>query len=67
MKSEAENARGYVREDELLVAGEGIKRALKMSGPVIVTINVKDAQYIGGQSMDEAEPLSVAIEISELD
>jgi len=67
MKSETRSASAFVREDELAVGGGGIARAMKINGPLLATITVKDAQHIGRQSVDEADVLSVAIEISELD
>lgn len=67
MQSETEKEHSYLRRDEILVAGEGIAKGLKVHKPFIVTLTVDDEQHFGKQSADEADVVSVAIEISELD
>ena len=65
MKSELTKERSFVRRDELHVANDRIAKVLKSGKGVLTTIYVEDEQHFGKQAIDEADVLSVEIEISE--
>ncbi|MBB4100461.1 hypothetical protein [Sphingomonas kyeonggiensis] len=65
-KSEVKGGRSYIRQDEILVAGSGLKAELKTNRYLFAVINVEDEQHVGRQSIDEADVRAVKIEISEV-
>jgi len=67
VKSEAENDRSSVRQDEVQMAIGKVADALKLKkkDDVMVEIRINDEQHFGKQSMDEAEVRSVEILIGE--
>lgn len=67
MKSELRKEKSFVRQDELWVASGGATEALKITKDVVMAIRVEDEQHLGKRRIDEADILSVAIEISPMD
>ena len=67
MKSELRKEKSFVRQDELWVASGKATEALKITKDVVMVIRVEDEQHLGKRSTDEADILSVAVEIFPMD